>query len=314
MPLPVPSPLKPEADPASLDARIDSARRFGHDFSRLAPSRDVPPAAAPASGSVASGVVQRAKGTYGKRKRSRHRVIRRHLERAQNRTNASEVSLIVFHNGERVFSTPAIRKSQEDEPSTSLVHARRGEDQPSLSKDGELFLIDQLNSFLPGYVKGIKESYDHSGKYQTYPSFDVSKGQSRHAIRIEVVGPKGTCEDCQEALGRYLKELQTRHSQTSLGAGISYKINTRWTGYKTEKPGPRVLGGRLDKGMSPWYGSRIAKPRRNLGLHYVPEHYKFRVRASHRTTHRDFQRPAKRRTTGAILRNLPKGQHIVFED
>jgi len=255
--------------------------------------------------------VQRARSEWYKLRRSQHRVLKRHLERAARRGNASEISALIFHNGQRIKSIPTIHKGSRGFPSNDYAFARHGEDSTQKYDDGELHLIDEVQSFLPDYLASIREDYDQSGNYHTYPPFDASKQQQGHEILIEMIGPKGTCEDCQEALGRYLHDLEEQHPKTAEGVPIQFEINTRYLVDEDESYRGKRVEARSARGLSPYYGSHRAKLKRRLGrinatgidndrvkLRDLPEHFKLKIRRSMRRG----KRPV----------GIQKGRHILF--
>jgi hypothetical protein len=266
-------------------------------------------AAAPKAGAQGvAGVIQMGRSQSYKTRRSRQNVLKRHLERAEWRTNASQVSALVFHNGMRVESISVVYKESYESPDNVYVYARATHDSHVRSSDGELFIIDKLNKFLPGYIGSINEGHYQNGDYHCYPPLDASKPRGTgHEFRIEIIGPRGTCGDCREALARYLTELRRRYPETPLRMPISFKINTRYVTY--QQPGRRDYVNRGDD-RSTYYGHMRAKRKQALGraggnkvLRRVPEHWKLKINASGKVTV-DRRKPKTTTTTGT---------HIMFD-
>ncbi|MEH1983841.1 MAG: hypothetical protein V7L27_32055 [Nostoc sp.] len=101
-----------------------------------------------------------------------------------------------------------IRKNPENQILASQQNAK--------SKDGEMYLIDKLDVFFRGYFN--KEKVDA-----------MKKSEDTEHLRIELVGPRGTCEDCQAGLQKWLhNDLQGNANKAEIGQKVSFSLVTRY--------------------------------------------------------------------------------------
>lgn len=110
------------------------------------------------------------------------------------------------------------------------------------SKDGEIRLIDYLDAhFVPILTHA-------AGPHLTNTHY-----------RIEVMGPRATCEDCQQALSNWKQGLTAAHPW------VEISIMTRWTEDSRFMPSARGnAGGMRSRYQSPNYGAGSAVEKDNV--------------------------------------------------
>jgi hypothetical protein len=216
--------------------------------------------------------------TYKKR-RAKHRVIRRHLERAEYRTNASFISAVITHNGRVVKTFPYFSgASIGEEPNTDLRFIRSGGNHSEhASRDGEIFMLDRIDRFLSNYIPGIADYQDDQKRWRTRTGFQDQEDPF-HEISIQFVGPRGTCGDCQAALRAYRNRLALRYPRSKAGITIWYKIRARYT--TATQWSRRDNDQRLNntRELSYHYGSDNAALKNGIGKtrKWVPQHWKIK--------------------------------------
>jgi hypothetical protein len=216
-----------------------------------------------------------------KKRRAKHRVIRRHLERAEYRTNASFVSAVITHNGRVVKTFPYFSgASRYEEPNTDLRLIRSGgRHSEHASRDGEVFMIDRIDAFLSTYIPAIADYQDDQKRWRTRTGFK-DQGDPFHEISIQFVGPRGTCGDCQAALRTYRYNLAQRYPRSKAGIKIWYKIGARYptsTQWDRRDNDQRL---RNTRGLSYYYGSNNAALKEGIGKirrRWVPQHWKIKL-------------------------------------
>lgn len=161
----------------------------------------------------------------GKRNHWRAVKLKQALERAYERGNASQIECLIFHNSKQIFRRKARTYSEMGYVDTPYAYEREEvPSQESRSKDGEIHILPMIENFLPGYVANINESFVDQN-YWTSPSLPFG---GRHKIEIELIGPYGSCGDCEMALQIFANRMQYLYGKTRLGAGIDYRVNTRY--------------------------------------------------------------------------------------
>ena len=98
-------------------------------------------------------------------------------------------------------------------------------------------------------------------------------GYSRDEIRVEMVGPQGTCTDCQAGLTLWLTD--TNKYFDNKGWPLKVSLRTRWTSGRAEMQGMRPNA----RDLSHTYGSLGAYPKN--GLKGAADQHGFRAPAPH---------------------------------
>jgi len=185
----------------------------------------------PADGSLASKevshrpVVQRilageSKDKGGGQAYERYTARKKETEEALQKTPgtgaANEVHALVFSGtyGQIGSFTPPSESERSKDPKTDLSKVREGGKKVSeSSKDGELYLIDKmenvLNKYWKAHARSLMRGHLEIEKSDWSPppkKWIPNKKPLTDTIRIEIIGPKGTCTDCQRALKDWVKE------------------------------------------------------------------------------------------------------------
>ncbi|MGI0119628.1 hypothetical protein [Zooshikella sp. RANM57] len=131
---------------------------------------------------------------------------------------------------DKAYEYGLVRANKDSE---KKVRANHGKNDLNLtSSDGEIRLLETLNKDLREYLTklGIKKS--------------------RISIRIELLGPRATCEDCQEALKRWKDNIKNDYPDTDIS------IVARWIEGRGKDENTRTnASGQKNKNQSTTYGS-----------------------------------------------------------
>ncbi len=127
----------------------------------------------------------------------------------------SGVRMLIFSGKRGLVQefAPKTTKSRraEEMPDTELAYLREGGTQGRYpSRDGEMFQLDALDNLLISVIDSVSSPPDPD------------------EIRIEMVGPQGTCQNCAEALRMKVHQLQQVSDEYSLK--LKFSLITRWTG------------------------------------------------------------------------------------
>ncbi len=190
---------------------------------------------------------------------------------------ANEVVALVFSGnfGQLGRITPPTGDFLPD-PVTPLSKVRQSGNSSVASHDGEIYLIDGMNDLVDEYVAAHRKQLS-PGFYGTGVDKDGFQGDVwmpndnplHDGIRIEIIGPQGTCTDCQAALQQWLGGLKARfdklvrppalkaHVPQTGGApgSVAVSLVTRWTDGNKTQTGKR---GDNRKGLSGDYGNSNA--------------------------------------------------------
>jgi hypothetical protein len=132
------------------------------------------------------------------------------------RGDASMVEILVFSARYGRLAFFAARSTSERNrfqfPQTPFAEAREHGRSRRKSRDGEMFMLDHLDGVLDDYVAG------HTEPDGVIPRDD---------LRIEMIGPQGTCTDCQAALRLWLDDVNGWCGVHFPLLGVS--LRTRWT-------------------------------------------------------------------------------------
>lgn len=216
--------------------------------------------------------------------------------------DADHVRLLVFSGkfgllGKMHIPEEVLNKDKEGEkkiaPAHKYVNIRAGgKSHPELdgSTDGEMYLITKMNSILADYIKRHRSQLS-PGRFTELQDSDEwfkwnpNQNPLKDEIRVEILGPQGTCKDCQSALRVWVKDAamkikkQTKWPQNKLvevregGAGtVKISVVARWIDGNQIQTNKRKSS--LKK-QSTVYGSRQAawKQRVKGASKRVPHHY-----------------------------------------
>lgn len=193
------------------------ARHLGNPPAGVAPAISAPPLPS------ATGVLQPLR--LGKRNHWRAVMINQALKAAQYRTNASAIECFVFHNSKKIKHMSARIYANERFVMTNYAHIRQNSrDVESRSNDGEIHILAEMENFLPRYIENLREGTNNSN-YWSDPSLPQSR---RHEIEIELIGPQGSCGDCEKALQRFVDSMTISHGSTESGVPINYRVLIRY--------------------------------------------------------------------------------------
>jgi hypothetical protein len=214
----------------------------------------------------------------GRLERRRMTTTNRLLARADQRSEAFQATAVIYHNGQRIKSFPFVDE-RGDSPTHKYVHVYAEEedyddethtietDETWTSRDGEMFLLEQIVPYLQRYLQDLaasRETIDRdSGRVKSgsAPSTTMFGGgapypplrdfdDNMHVIQVEFIGPKGTCMHCQAALKQYRGDLIGTYPRTRTGTPIVIDIITRYTEEQGKKYVPR---------FNKRYGSKYAR-------------------------------------------------------
>jgi hypothetical protein len=192
---------------------------------------------------------------------------------ASGTLDPSHVRLLVFSGREGLIANVSpIRTNQrprDQNPHTPVSEIRAGIVPGSearvarhASRDAEMFQLDELRDITTRFVA-------------TRPGFHSGYSDE---LRIEMIGPRGTCEDCAAALGAAIQAWQVLFNETFGPGVLKLSLMTRWTGPQRET-GQRVGSGR---DQSTVYGTTDAAfslgPKVGPGEYIPAEHHKLRIR------------------------------------
>lgn len=164
-----------------------------------------------------------------------------------NHGSAASVSALVFSGNFGLLASIPVPDPQGADPYTDHAYDRASGQTPRFpSHDGEMYLIDAMDEIVKQYLgdhgQGLRPLHYNSRSKQFVANTDPLHDE----IRVEIVGPKGTCTDCQAALRswlvdkmldfqyytKYPKDLTEKNFDwTNFGEAGSIEISlvTRWT-------------------------------------------------------------------------------------
>lgn len=155
---------------------------------------------------------------------ARKQLVAEHLAgvSADYHRDPSYVRMLVFSGRRGLLAaippqTTASRPAREV-PQTPVAEIREGQVVHHASRDGEMFMVPLLRNIVAAYVAEMQ---------QNAPA-------PQDEVRVEFMGPRGTCANCAEALRALAGAYQGVIDQT-LGPGVlRLSMITRWTGPQQE--------------------------------------------------------------------------------
>lgn len=211
-------------------------------------------------------------------------------------------------------------------PKTDKSQIRNNPDNPKepktvgpKSKDGEIYLIDKLNEFFAKYLFN-KAKLD---------MMKMPEAKVEH-LRIELVGPRGTCEDCQAALQKWLhSDLQGKANEAEIGQKVSFSLVTRYlpeNNSKQEGQGSHASKARVGTGaeimkMGSMYGHPDAK-RKPKGIEtfakedkgYVPQEQRPNPTEHYRLKYKSEQSKPPQKVEGVTETKNPGNSSVTDKD
>lgn len=281
---------------------------------------------------VHSAADQAAHARYTARKDATQDLI----NNTPTRGAASSVAAKVFSGNFGLLGDVPIPNTGGGDPRTDHARDRASGQQARYpSRDGEMYLIDAFDGIVKDYIQTNKNRLRPLNWHRRSRRYVANNDPLNDEIRIEIVGPKGTCTDCQAALRSWLRKKQADFQHAvrypynldennvdwqNLGQAGSVQVSlvTRWT------DGRQVLDNvRMGtRSQSHTYGSPDANEKtatlKGSGTAKNKDHYKLAFNPVSTTPPSLPQKPKKQRAGGGnafeLLSQLDSGHESDTSD